>query len=57
MSTNLRDEQFANLQGAQEKVLDLINRHEFIRCLERAGYRGAKWSQVRARSRMSGRWT
>jgi hypothetical protein len=41
-STERRDEQFAKLQAAQEKVLDLTNWHEFIRCLERAGYRGSK---------------
>jgi hypothetical protein len=37
-----RDEQFAKLQAAQEKVLDLTNWHEFLQCLERAGFRGAK---------------
>ncbi|WP_432945770.1 GmrSD restriction endonuclease domain-containing protein [Kribbella sp. CA-253562] len=41
-STERRNEQFARLQAAQEKVLDLTNWHEFIRCLERAGYRGSK---------------
>ena len=41
-STELRDEQFARLQAAQTKVLDLTNWHEFLRCLERAGYRGSK---------------
>lgn len=41
-SNERRDEQFARLQGAQEKVLDLTNWHEFIRCLERAGFRGSK---------------
>ena len=37
-----RDKQFAALQKAQEKVLDLTNWHEFLQCLERAGYRGSK---------------
>ena len=41
-STERRDEQFARLQAAQEKVLDLTNWYEFIRCLERSGYRGSK---------------
>lgn len=37
-----RDEQFAKLQTAQAKVLDLTNWHEFLQCLERAGFRGSK---------------
>lgn len=37
-----REAQFVRLQGAQEKVLDLTNWHEFLYCLERAGFRGAK---------------
>jgi hypothetical protein len=37
-----RSAQFARLQQAQEKVLDLTNWHEFLQCLERAGFRGAK---------------
>jgi hypothetical protein len=37
-----RDAQFARLQQAHEKVLDLTNWHEFLQCLERAGFRGAK---------------
>lgn len=41
-SVDRRGQQFDRLQQAQEKVLDLTNWHEFIRCLERAGYRGAK---------------
>lgn len=41
-SVERRDQQFAKLQQAQEKVLDLTNWHEFLRCLERAGYRGSK---------------
>ena len=42
VSTEKRDEQFARLQNAQAHVLDLTNWHEFLQCLERAGYRGAK---------------
>jgi hypothetical protein len=34
--------QFARLQQAHEKVLDLTNWHEFLQCLEWAGFRGAK---------------
>lgn len=37
-----RDEQFARLQTAHDKVLDLTNWHEFLQCLERAGFRGSK---------------
>lgn len=37
-----RDEQFSVLQKAQERVLDLTNWHEFLQCVERAGYRGSK---------------
>lgn len=37
-----RDAQFDRLQTAQQKVLDLTNWHEYLRCLERAGYRGSK---------------
>ena len=37
-----RSAQFARLQQAHEKVLDLTNWHEFLQCLERAGFRGAK---------------
>ena len=42
MTAELRDDQFRRLQEAQAKVLDLTNWHEFLRCLERAGYRGSK---------------
>jgi hypothetical protein len=41
-SPELRDAQFARLAGAQEHVLDLTNWHEFLLCLERAGFRGKK---------------
>lgn len=37
-----RREQFALLETAQEHVLDLTNWHEFLQCLERAGYRSGK---------------
>lgn len=37
-----RTEQFAQLQVAQERVLDLTSWHEYLLCLERAGFRGAK---------------
>ena len=37
-----RDIQFAKLQKAHERVLDLTNWHEFLQCLERAGFRGSK---------------
>jgi len=37
-----RDAQFAILEKAQDRVLDLTNWHEFLQCLERAGYRGSK---------------
>ncbi len=37
-----REQQFAILEKAQERVLDLTNWHEFLQCIERAGYRGSK---------------
>lgn len=37
-----REEQFTRLAAAQAKVLDLTNWHEFLLCLERAGYRSSK---------------
>jgi hypothetical protein len=37
-----REAQFETLQHAHDKVLDLTNWHEFLQCLERAGFRGAK---------------
>ena len=37
-----RTEQFTRLQTAQERVLDLTNWHEYLLCLERAGFRGSK---------------
>lgn len=41
-SADTRERQFFRLQTAQSEVLDLTNWHEYLRCLERAGYRGAK---------------
>jgi hypothetical protein len=41
-SPEARDAQFARLAEAQEHVLDLTNWHEFLLCLERAGFRGKK---------------
>ncbi|GIF04595.1 GmrSD restriction endonuclease domain-containing protein [Actinoplanes siamensis] len=41
-SPERRDTQFARLAQAQEHVLDLTNWHEFLLCLERAGFRGKK---------------
>ncbi|MGI5470881.1 GmrSD restriction endonuclease domain-containing protein [Streptomyces sp. CA-132043] len=41
-STTLREEQFAQLQSAQKHVLNLTHWHEFLQCLERAGFRGSK---------------
>jgi hypothetical protein len=37
-----REAQFGVLQQAHDKVLDLTNWHEFLQCLERAGFRGSK---------------
>lgn len=37
-----RQHQFEVLRTAQDKALDITNWHEFLQCLERAGYRGAK---------------
>jgi hypothetical protein len=42
VSAERRDEQFERLQASQAKVLDLGNWHEYLRCLERAGFRGSK---------------
>jgi len=41
-SAGRRDAQFARLAEAQEQVLDLTNWHEFMLCLERAGFRGRR---------------
>lgn len=37
-----REAQFARLQKAHDRVLNLTNWHEFLQCLERAGFRGSK---------------
>jgi hypothetical protein len=37
-----RAAQFEQLERAQDKALDLTNWHEFLQCLERAGFRGSK---------------
>jgi len=42
VSPEARDEQFAKLQQAQEKVLDLTHWHEFMQSIERAGFRSSK---------------
>ncbi|WP_344491209.1 GmrSD restriction endonuclease domain-containing protein [Glycomyces endophyticus] len=36
------DEQFRRLSEAQDKVLNLLHWHEFLQCLELAGFRGQK---------------
>ncbi|MFI6579591.1 DUF262 domain-containing protein [Embleya sp. NPDC050493] len=41
-SPALREVQFTKLQDAQKRVLDLTNWHEYLQCLERAGFRGAR---------------
>ncbi|MEU1618836.1 DUF262 domain-containing protein [Streptomyces sp. NPDC005722] len=41
-SADVREEQFGRLQAAQKHVLDLTHWHEFLQCLERAGFRGSK---------------
>lgn len=42
LSPARREERFAQLQQAQEHVLDLKHWHEFFLCLEHAGFRGEK---------------
>ena len=41
-SAERREDQFDRLQKAQDHVVDLLNWHEFLQCLERAGFRGSK---------------
>lgn len=41
-SSERREAQFTRLAQAQEHVLDLTNWHEFLLCLERAGFRGKR---------------
>ena len=45
-----REAQFAVLQQAHDKVLDLTNWHEFLQCLERAGFRGIEDDLQRQRA-------
>ncbi|MDR7328343.1 GmrSD restriction endonuclease domain-containing protein [Corynebacterium guangdongense] len=42
VSAEARESQFARLQEAQKHVLDVTFWHEYLRCLERAGFRGEK---------------
>lgn len=42
VSAERREEQFALLAAAQEKVLDLTNWHEFLKCLQSAGFRSRR---------------
>jgi hypothetical protein len=42
VSSSRRDEQFTVLAAAHEKVLDLTNWHEFLKCLQYAGFRSRK---------------
>jgi hypothetical protein len=37
-----REEQFNQLQQAQDHLVNLLHWHEFLQCLERAGFRGSK---------------
>jgi uncharacterized protein with ParB-like and HNH nuclease domain len=37
-----REEQFDRLQTAQDHLVNLLHWHEFLQCLERAGFRGSK---------------
>lgn len=41
-SPQRREQQFDRLQTAQDHVINLLHWHEFLRCLEYAGFRGAK---------------
>jgi hypothetical protein len=42
MSEGFRTEQFALLATAQEQALDLTNWHEFLKCVQAAGFRSRK---------------
>lgn len=42
VSIERRAEQFSILAAGQEKVLDLTNWHEFLKCLQSAGFRSSK---------------
>jgi hypothetical protein len=41
-SAQRREVQFDKLQQAQDQVVNLLHWHEFLQCLERSGFRGAK---------------
>lgn len=41
-SRERREMQFDRLQKAQDDLVNLLHWHEFLQCLERAGFRGAK---------------
>ena len=41
-SAQRREKQFDRLQQAQDHVVNLLHWHEFLQCLERAGFRGSK---------------
>jgi len=41
-SAERREEQFDRLQAAQDHVLNLVHWHEFLQCIERAGFRSSK---------------
>lgn len=41
-SAERREEQFDLLQHAQDHVLNLVHWHEFLQCVERAGFRSSK---------------
>lgn len=41
-SPERREMQFDRLQKAQDDLVNLLHWHEFLQCLERAGFRGAK---------------
>ena len=41
-SPTLRDEQLSKLAAAQRKALDLVSWHEFLKCLQVAGFRSKK---------------
>lgn len=42
VSSERRNAQFAQLASAQEKALDLTNWHEFLKCLQSAGFRSRR---------------
>jgi hypothetical protein len=41
-SPQRREQQFDTLQKAQDHLVNLVHWHEFLQCLERAGFRGSK---------------